>query len=301
MDIQIIVAPIIGGTIGLITNVIAIKMLFRPLYPKYLFGRQLPFTPGLIPKEKNRLALSLGSTISNNLMNREVLEKVLLSGDLCAKITDAIDSFVDHQSRNEQSLREFLYGILSKEEIDAILQSGKADLSGLLHNKLANAQMGGKISQIVVEHAIKKVHESLLGVIGADKLISLMAKPAENLLAKNINEMLQNNSKQLVGDLLEQESSKLLSMRMCDLIAGRREQFNQFKGYVLSAYKKLVTEYLPRALEALNISKIVENRISEMDAREMEKVVLQVMNKELNAIIWLGGILGFLMGFAYVL
>jgi uncharacterized membrane protein YheB (UPF0754 family) len=70
---------------------------------------------------------------------------------------------------------------------------------------------------------------------------------------------------------------------------------------VLSAYKKLVTDYLPRALEALNISKIVENRISEMDAKEMEKVVLQVMNKELNAIIWLGGILGFLMGFAYVI
>ena len=30
MDLQVIAAPVIGGIIGLITNGLAIKMLFRP-------------------------------------------------------------------------------------------------------------------------------------------------------------------------------------------------------------------------------------------------------------------------------
>ena len=300
MNVQVILTPLMGGLIGYVTNGIAIKMLFRPLYPKYLFGKQIPFTPGLIPKERARLAGSLGNAISNNLMNREVLEKTLLSEDLLSQITDAIDNFVENQSQNVQSLRDFLYGALSKEDIDALLQNGKDDLSTLLHHNLSNAPLGGKISHIVVEHAIKKTQESMLGIIGADKLMNLIAKPAENLLAKNINEILQQNSKQLAGDLLEQESDRLLSVSMCALIANKREKTEQFKGYVLTAYKKLVAGYLPRTLETLNISKIVEDRINEMDVREVENLLFQVMNKEMKAIVWLGALLGLMMGFLSV-
>ena len=52
METQLIIGPLVGAIIGLITNGIAIKMIFRPLYAKYLWGWKLPFTPGLIPKEK---------------------------------------------------------------------------------------------------------------------------------------------------------------------------------------------------------------------------------------------------------
>ena len=51
-----IATPLVGGFIGLITNGIAIKMLFRPHYPVKIGNIKLPFTPGLIPKEKPRIA-----------------------------------------------------------------------------------------------------------------------------------------------------------------------------------------------------------------------------------------------------
>lgn len=35
MDLQVIAAPVIGGIIGLITNGLAIKMLFRP-YKRFI-------------------------------------------------------------------------------------------------------------------------------------------------------------------------------------------------------------------------------------------------------------------------
>lgn len=36
METQLIIGPLVGAIIGLITNGIAIKMIFRPLYAKYL-------------------------------------------------------------------------------------------------------------------------------------------------------------------------------------------------------------------------------------------------------------------------
>ena len=77
-----IVAPIVGGIIGYITNDIAIRMLFRPHTAKYIFGMRIPFTPGIIPKEKGRIAEAIGGAISENLMNQEVLERYLLSDEI---------------------------------------------------------------------------------------------------------------------------------------------------------------------------------------------------------------------------
>ena len=49
-------------------------------------------------------------------------------------------------------------------------------------------------------------------------------------------------------------------------------------------------------LEAIDLRKIVEDRIKEMDVEEMERLILQVMKKELRAIIWLGALLGGVIG-----
>ena len=63
MLIHWIAPPLIGAVIGYITNYIAIKMLFRPLTPKMIFGRRLPFTPGIIPRRKAQLADALGKAV----------------------------------------------------------------------------------------------------------------------------------------------------------------------------------------------------------------------------------------------
>lgn len=49
-------------------------------------------------------------------------------------------------------------------------------------------------------------------------------------------------------------------------------------------------------LSTLNISKIVEDRINEMDMAELERLIFEVMDKELKAIIWLGAGLGAIIG-----
>ncbi|MEW8976112.1 MAG: DUF445 family protein, partial [Exiguobacterium sp.] len=62
---------IIGALIGAITNHLAIRMLFRPLEPKYIGKFRVPFTPGLIPKRRNELAANLGRTVVKHLLTPE--------------------------------------------------------------------------------------------------------------------------------------------------------------------------------------------------------------------------------------
>lgn len=68
--------PVIGGIIGYFTNDIAIKMLFRPYRPFYVGGRKLPFTPGLIPANQERLAKRIADTIMGSLLTPDELQKL---------------------------------------------------------------------------------------------------------------------------------------------------------------------------------------------------------------------------------
>lgn len=320
--------PVIGGIIGYITNDIAIRMLFRPHTAKYVLGWHIPFTPGIIPKEKGRIAVAIGGAISENLMNKEVLEKYLLSDEMLQKIESAIDSYFHAQQQNEETVSEFLCHYLSEEEVQAIVSSASGELTEQIHQRLAHSALGRQIAHVAVQHVMQKMQhfgssfgdalkEDGIGSGGGigdmisrgiGKLfgkqaqtstadfISALAEPVEEMLAKNINEMLENNSHQIVSDLLATETSNLLSTPLSTLLSGKDAQLQQAKTSILSLYNTLISEQLPRILEAINISNIVEGRINEMDMDETERLIFQVMDKELKSIVRLGALLGCVMG-----
>jgi len=60
--------PLIGAFIGYLTNKIAIRMLFRPLKPWYVFGLRVPMTPGVIPSKRHELAENIGVMVGEHLL-----------------------------------------------------------------------------------------------------------------------------------------------------------------------------------------------------------------------------------------
>ncbi|QOV24081.1 DUF445 domain-containing protein [Anabaenopsis elenkinii] len=68
--------PVLGGVIGYFTNDIAIKMLFRPYQAIYIAGRKVPFTPGLIPRNQERLATRISNTIMGSLLTPTELQNL---------------------------------------------------------------------------------------------------------------------------------------------------------------------------------------------------------------------------------
>lgn len=320
MDIQMsyIVAPCLGGVIGYITNDIAIRMLFHPHKAKYIMGWHVPFTPGIIPKEKGRIAEAIGGVISENLMNKEVLEKYLLSEDMIGKLRDAVKDFIDTQKRNGETVREFLRHYLSEEEIATISNSINESITKQTYSKLSDSSVGDKVAHIAIDHLANKfsidgAQELLSGISGAlggikgmaaglfggsivAKFLGLLREPAEHFLAKHINGMLKNNGAEIVSNMIDGEVDSFLATPVCELLKGHDEQLNQAVNATESIYRTVISEHLPRILESIDISKIVRERINEMDVKETEKLIFQVMDKELKAIVWLGALLGLIMG-----
>jgi uncharacterized membrane protein YheB (UPF0754 family) len=71
------ILAVIGGFIGWMTNVFAIKLLFRPFKPVNILGYKLQ---GLIPKRREDIAESIGETIDKELVSIEEIVDGFIEG-----------------------------------------------------------------------------------------------------------------------------------------------------------------------------------------------------------------------------
>lgn len=297
IELSYLIGPMSGLVIGAFTNWLAIKMMFRPHQPKYIFGMKLPFTPGLIPKERGRIAEAVATSISENLMNKEVLEKNLLSEDMLAKIGTEYDTFAARQKVNGETLRAFLSHFISSQDLEKIQSDAGGELAAQIHSRLADSNLGTMLAHAAVEHAISKMENSLLGfAFNAEQFLILLQEPTEHLLSKHINQIISNNSEEIISNLIGQESNKLLDTPVCELLKGHDEQLVQLRHILIDGYKQVISVHLPKILSTIDISRIIRERINEMDMDESERIILSVMNKELRAIVWLGALLGAIIG-----
>lgn len=309
-----IIPPLVGGIIGYVTNDIAIRMLFRPHTAKHIMGWRVPFTPGIIPKEKGRIAEAVGTVISDNLMSQEYL----LSDNMVGRVRASIEEFIAKEKADDETVRQFLEHYLSREEVATLADSAKEGLTRQMHDKISDLELGRQVAKAAMEYVADKINSNgaadilseiggLVGGLGMaakllftgsviNKFLELLREPVERFLAKNVNEILQKNGDAIIGNLVESEIDKLLSRPMKDLLAGQDAKLADAVNTMVSIYKTIISDHLPKILESIDISTIVRERINEMDMDETENLILQVMNKELRAIVWLGALLGTLMG-----
>ena len=175
--------------------------------------------------------------------------------------------------------------------------------------------MGEKVAHIAIDHVAEKLsvngsQELLAGLGGAiggiaaglfgdnivTRFLEMLREPVEHFLADNINAMLRNNGREIVSNMIEGEVEGFLNKPMCKLLEGHDTQLKQAVNTIESIYRAIIKDHLPKILESIDISRIVRERINEMDVNETEKLIFQVMDKELKAIVWLGAGLGFIMG-----
>lgn len=123
MEFKLILIPLIGALIGYITNYIAIKMLFRPYKPIYIFGFKLPFTPGIIPKERKYIIESIANIVVQQIFTEEKIQKFLKDLNYERVLEEKVDNFV------EKFIEENFADI--KKSIKNVLIIGKFNIKGL--------------------------------------------------------------------------------------------------------------------------------------------------------------------------
>ncbi|MDD3306777.1 MAG: DUF445 family protein [Acetobacterium sp.] len=292
MDLSFFIGPIIGGIIGLITNGIAIRMLFRPIKAIKVLGMTLPFTPGLIPKEKSRIAKSLGDVVANNLLNEDVIKNGLLSKAMDDKIAIAVNGLIAKKSTSDETLRELFYSFSGDERGEQIIADVTTKIVGFSYERMVKMELGPLLSEIAVTEIVKNLQGSMFAMLINENLIS----SAKVKMSEIIERMVVEKGEGILDSIFEKESTNLLDKRLCDLYSEYEDRIPEFVAWVISTYHQLIDKNIGILIHALNLSKLVEDQINGYDVLTFEKMILEIMRKELNAIVWLGGLLGCIMG-----
>ena len=286
------IAPLLGAVIGYITNELAIRMLFHPYRPIYIGKWRVPFTPGLIPAQKDRIAKSLGGVISRELLNAETIRREALSDAKREKLRAAILDWLEKQAASGLTVRETL-----ETRVDG------AKLAGW-ETKLVDAGS---------DFVMKKLKESDIGeLVAAQLLESIRAKlqvlglahildGLSGTLAATVEAKIDEKGPGLVHEKLEGIAADALSSRVCDAAAPFRERIPELADKAMEAYESLLNNNLDALLDAAKLDVIVENKIASFDAAQLEQLIFGIMRRELRAIVYLGAALGCLLGFVNLL
>ncbi len=108
-----------AGVVGYFTNYLAIKMLFQPKQ-----GRVLGWE-GLVPKNKQKIAISLGNSIQNRLLHPDILLSYIYEKNLVEAGLQKLAIQVDEAIRNEEiraNITSKIVGLLKEKGPEIITQ-----------------------------------------------------------------------------------------------------------------------------------------------------------------------------------
>lgn len=291
MNIQLTAAPLIGAAIGYITNDLAIKMLFHPRKAVYIGKFHVPMTPGLIPKEKNRIAKSLGRAIADQLLNSEVLQNALFSDEMTDKLRGSIDAIAERNRDNGATVNEIMLKFLSEASVRQLKDSIKGGLQSTIEKFIRNENIGERAADALLDYAREQIQGTFLGMFG-----SMLDEKMRDKIADMINDMLDEKAGDYISEYLDRGIEGIADKRICDIIENHGDKLDELKEFIINIYKNIIGGNLDRILKAVDLEKIVEERISGFDVAELEALIFGIMKKELNMIVYLGAVLGFLMG-----
>lgn len=147
MYTKLALLAVIGAFIGWMTNVFAIKLLFRPLQPINILGFKLQ---GLIPKRKSDIAESIGETVEKELVSvEEIVDKMIEQTDknvIIEEIRVRILSIVD------QKMPMLIPPTMRNMIINYVNEAIDENAEGMMN----------EMSEKLVHHAAEKVSISLL-------------------------------------------------------------------------------------------------------------------------------------------
>lgn len=289
---KLITTPLIGAVIGYATNWVAVKMLFRPQKEVRLFGRRLPFTPGVIPKGKERLAWAVGRAVEEKLLAREVLQEVLLSEEKKEVVRKAAADMLERQKMSQETLREAAERITSEEKTEHFLERAEETVTDMIYDKVLQKNVGEIIADKVLEIAKEKLKDSMFGMMLGGSLLEPIARQVE----EKINEYVAEYGRPVVEQMVREESENLQAKTVGELFEQIEDSGVDLPALAVEQYESLVRTRLPVVLDSLRLSEIVEERIQAMDVSEVEELMLSIMKKELGAVVNLGALIGLILG-----
>ena len=111
----------------------------------------------------------------------------------------------------------------------------------------------------------------------------------------------EENGEEVISGMVKKELEKYTSQNVVQLSSKLSGPDNNIVSTIMNIYEKIISEKITAALKSLNISKIIANKINSMEVLELERLLLKTIKKELDALVNLGAVIGFILGFLNLL
>ena len=269
-----IIPPLAGAIIGYVTNAIAIKMLFRPLKEVRFFGLRLPFTPGILPRERGKLADSIGRMVGQQLLTPGVLRERLTRTEVRENMEGAMAVYTGQLLE-----RPLSYWLEEREDT--------LPLSDFLYT-FVNSEVFNSFLEELLNNYFKSFH-------------SLLTPPARKLIKAGLVHEMRKEEASVYKLAMKSVAEKYPGITLGEFLSLGNNKKKEIDFFLAEKAVKKLNENVEGALSSINVQTLVSDRINSLEMIKVEKIVLDVMAGQLKWINFFGAILGAFIGFAEVL
>lgn len=227
----------VGAISGGITNAVAIWMLFHPYEPRGIGRFKIQ---GAVPKNKDRLARSIGKTVGERLLTPEDLGSRLGAPAVREAFTSAIGGILDSLLDRERGpLREQL-----SPEVRAIVDDAVAGLAPKVADRVAAWAGSEEFERLALGFI-----DSVSAEVGARPLGGSLADGHREVIAGKVQAWVE---KLAHGDELEETLRRFVRTQMEKAAHDDRPLLDRLPPGIVGAVEHAITDYLPIALERLS-------------------------------------------------
>lgn len=286
MEVLRVILPIvIGATIGYFTNFLAIKMMFRPRKEVRIGKWRVPFTPGIIPKNQKRLANAIGNTVGGHLLNLDTLRDSFQKNNTKEKLVKKVATSL---YESEACLGDFF----STDE-------NHGELIERFSSTLAKA-VAEKVRQMEFKPIVAQIGKEAMGDLLNHKMVTMLLTEERQdaiyeRIAQAMHKYLEENGEEMIRGAIAQNVKDLEGKPIREIVQAGTSQ-EGLEHLALYVVDRVVERYGASVMQAIDVSGVVRERIESMDVAEMERLTLSVCDKELQAVINLGALIGAVIG-----
>jgi uncharacterized membrane protein YheB (UPF0754 family) len=266
---KFIIPILVGAIIGYITNWLAIKMLFRPYNEKEFLGIHIPFTPGLIPKEKSRIAKSVGETIGVHLLSPEIVTEALASDKMSNQIRTWIEYNINNLKQSDKTIKTFLMS-MGDENYNKLLDATEKKLTDFICFQLRTQRFKDKAMDLIENKVLDQYNDDFYKVI-KEKVELLMEDISSSV---EIKEALKNAIDDKINKL-EYDQRTLNEIIPDNVVRGFKQYINEHSEDIGNALREMFENPL--------IKIKIKDSIAELVFKNVSKVITMFMSPELIA------------------
>lgn len=285
--VQYIVTVVMGTVIGYGTNLLAVKMMFRPKHPVKAFGKTLPFTPGVIPKQKSKLARAVGNAVGTSLLTKDDIKSKLMGEELkksvTGKITEILSAQIDEEVKHLAKLDDEGY------------EKMKGKLSGMITGQILGSVNSVGVAEKISDETSKSLMEKISGNMLRYMISEDMVKQFTDHVGRKVQEYIDENGETIIRTEVDKRLETIEGNTVTELLSRVDITEEKLEKTVSDWYDKAVDKAVDELLSRVDVSKMIQDKIDAMDIDAMEELTLRVMKEQLDVIVNLGALIGFVL------